>query len=185
MIKLIVSDLDGTLLRPDGTLPTSFFPVLEKLHAKGAAFAVATGRQIVSCEKLFSPAGPLANSVYFITQNGSCLYQNGVQLHHQPLPKPLVEEVLATIQANLSGVTPILFTSTYGYISKDTPAPMQAALAKAHVFCKTATNLQQIAQTQDIVRITLRDEIGTSRNGYPLLFSHYSQLAEVTMANEL
>lgn len=56
MIKLIASDIDGTLVA-DGTdrLNPEIFQVILKLKEKGIQFAAASGRQWVSIERLFEP----------------------------------------------------------------------------------------------------------------------------------
>jgi len=56
MIKLIVSDIDGTLLRDGGNeLNPELFDVILKLRKQGMQFAAATGRQWVSIERVFDP----------------------------------------------------------------------------------------------------------------------------------
>ena len=55
MIKLAASDLDGTLLDSSGRLPSEIFPLIEELYEKGITFCAASGRQLVSLEKLFAP----------------------------------------------------------------------------------------------------------------------------------
>ena len=47
MIKLIASDMDGTLFKSDGTLDGEIFPLIEQLTARGIIFAAATGRQLL------------------------------------------------------------------------------------------------------------------------------------------
>ena len=45
MIKLIASDLDGTLAHADGSIPKETFSCVRELEEKGIQFVVATGRQ--------------------------------------------------------------------------------------------------------------------------------------------
>ena len=56
MIKLIATDIDGTLLK-DGTLmlDPEYMTVIEKLIAKGIRFVACSGRQFISERKLFAP----------------------------------------------------------------------------------------------------------------------------------
>ena len=44
MIKLIVSDLDGTLLDDNGQAPKEFKSILEELSLNNIKFALASGR---------------------------------------------------------------------------------------------------------------------------------------------
>ena len=41
-IRLIVADMDGTLLDGDSNIPDDFWPLLDELHAKGVEFVPAT-----------------------------------------------------------------------------------------------------------------------------------------------
>ena len=56
MIKLIVSDVDGTLV-PEGTnnINPELFELILRLKKKGVYFAVASGRHKCSIEKIFAP----------------------------------------------------------------------------------------------------------------------------------
>ena len=55
MIKLIVSDVDGTLV-PEGTnsLNPEIFTLIRRLKSQGIYFAVASGRHKCSIEKMFA-----------------------------------------------------------------------------------------------------------------------------------
>ena len=56
MIKLVVSDIDGTLLEDGGhELNPELFEVILKLREKGMQFAAASGRQWASIEQVFDP----------------------------------------------------------------------------------------------------------------------------------
>ena len=56
MIKLVASDVDGTLV-PDGTFEINpeIYDVIKKLKEKGITFVAASGRQYASLKKLFAP----------------------------------------------------------------------------------------------------------------------------------
>ena len=56
MIKLIVSDIDGTLVK-DGTLDINpeYMDVIKKLTEKGIHFVACSGRQYSSEKQLFAP----------------------------------------------------------------------------------------------------------------------------------
>jgi len=54
MIKLIASDVDGTLVGDgEGKLDTRIVKAIRALHDKGIHFAVASGRQWISIENVF------------------------------------------------------------------------------------------------------------------------------------
>lgn len=74
MIKLIATDMDGTLLDEDKNIPQGFFEMLNKLKEKGVAFVVASGRSYVTLYENFKPH---SDSLDFICDNGAFVVING------------------------------------------------------------------------------------------------------------
>lgn len=70
-VKLVLSDMDGTLLNSKKELPVNFFNTLTKLHYKGIKFVVASGRGYASLKASFSS---FDNDIYYITDNGTIIY---------------------------------------------------------------------------------------------------------------
>lgn len=69
MIKLIVSDLDGTMLHDHGEeLNSEYFEVIRKLKERNILFCAASGRQYESMRKLFYP---VQDEIIYITENGA------------------------------------------------------------------------------------------------------------------
>lgn len=46
MVKLIVTDMDNTLILPDKTLPKGIFPLISRLYEKGIRFAAASAASL-------------------------------------------------------------------------------------------------------------------------------------------
>lgn len=74
MIRLIATDLDGTLLEDDGTLPEGIFEAVEGLSRLGIRFAACSGRQYGNLRRLF---GRVANQMAFVCENGAVSYIDG------------------------------------------------------------------------------------------------------------
>ena len=56
MIKLVASDLDGTLLHNyQQTVPKEIYDTIRALHEKGIIFTAASGRQYANMKKMFAP----------------------------------------------------------------------------------------------------------------------------------
>lgn len=94
MIQFIASDLDGTLLQKDGTLPPETFSVIRRLKEKGILFCAASGRQYANLRRLFAP---VADDMCFICENGS--YVRGMdQVHVSTIPSsialPVIQDIL-------------------------------------------------------------------------------------------
>lgn len=77
MIKLIASDLDGTLLLHGAqALNPEIYDLILALKEKGIYFVATSGRQIASQRNLFRP---IADEISYIAENGAvCIYKNEV-----------------------------------------------------------------------------------------------------------
>lgn len=97
MIKLIVSDIDGTLLEDGGhELNPELFPVILKLREQGVQFAAASGRQWVSIEKVFDP---IKEKIFYLSDNGAYVGCYGRQLFVNSMDRELALMLIRDIQA--------------------------------------------------------------------------------------
>lgn len=83
-IKLIVSDLDGTLLDSNHNLPTDFWEIEQQLADKSILFAIASGRQLFNIISLFDK---IKERTLFLAENGTFAYYKGEELFINDLPK--------------------------------------------------------------------------------------------------
>lgn len=75
MIKLIATDIDGTLLQGGETeIGLRFFREARRLMDRGIAICAASGRQYKSLRGLFAP---IADDMYFLCENGAVVYGPG------------------------------------------------------------------------------------------------------------
>ena len=85
MIKLVVSDIDGTLLEDGGhELNPELFEVILKLREKGMQFAAASGRQWASIEQVFDP---IKEKIFYLSDNGAYVGCHGRQLTGKGYPQ--------------------------------------------------------------------------------------------------
>ena len=96
MIRLIASDIDGTLV-PDGTdrIDPRMMDVIRRLSEKGIVFAGASGRQFLSMKKLFNPVW---QSMYYITDNGSILRSADKVLQKHVIPRNVLMEMIRDVK---------------------------------------------------------------------------------------
>lgn len=97
MIRLIASDLDGTLLK-DGSqeLNPELFDIIMKLKEKEIYFAAASGRHFQSIRDLFFP---IKDEISYITENGSLTLHNGAIIAKGSIDRTLGQEIMKSIQA--------------------------------------------------------------------------------------
>lgn len=93
-IKLVVSDLDGCLLRSDGSLPDNFREAFGIMQQQGVVFAAASGRSAAGAKR---PFGVLADKIDLISDNGARVYHGNHIVFQRILPyeeyRPVVEEI--------------------------------------------------------------------------------------------
>lgn len=89
MVRLIASDIDGTLLQGNATtLNKRLFEQIRILKEHNIQFVAASGRQLASICNLFHP---VKDEISYIAENGSlCIHQGKV------ISKSIIEKSLAT-----------------------------------------------------------------------------------------
>lgn len=93
MIKLVVSDVDGTLV-PDSTFDINpeIYDVISELKSREITFVAASGRQYASLRRLFEP---VADDIMYITDNGGFVRDsNGNPWQKNPMDKELVNALI-------------------------------------------------------------------------------------------
>ncbi len=97
MIKLIVSDIDGTLLEDGGhTLNPELLEVIRGLREDGMQFAAASGRQWASIEAVFEP---IKEKIFYLSDNGAYVGMCGRNLFLSTIDRDLVHEMIRDIRA--------------------------------------------------------------------------------------
>lgn len=97
MLKLIASDMDGTLLNDRMTVSDANIAAIERANEAGVEFVVATGRGLSEAQPLVSG---LKVKPAFITLNGARVFsENGELLVDLPIPRELITGVRKDLEA--------------------------------------------------------------------------------------
>ena len=97
MIKLVVTDMDGTLLHDHATsVNPEYFPVIRKLRDKGIYFCAASGRQYDSLRRLFDP---VKDDMVYITENGTEIIYKGKTLFSMPMSMEVSRQLVLDTRA--------------------------------------------------------------------------------------
>jgi len=96
LIRLIATDLDGTLLEADGTLPQGIFETVHSLRKLGIYFAASSGRQHGNLMRLFAP---VADEMAFVCENGAVNIVDGQEAGIIAIPVQMVNEVIDDLSA--------------------------------------------------------------------------------------
>lgn len=96
MIKLIASDIDGTLLLNGcRELSIEIIEQIERLHERGILFVAASGRQLPNLKRLFAP---VQDKIAYIAENGALVAYQGEVLAKRPLERSIGKAILEDIR---------------------------------------------------------------------------------------
>ena len=113
-VKLVVTDMDGTLLNPNHEVSTQFIDQFWALKEKGITVVAASGRQHNSIvEKLAA----VENELTVIAENGAMTTFHGKETVFTPYPKVHLNKTLALLKKQ-ENMHPVLCTNGSAFISK-------------------------------------------------------------------
>lgn len=97
MIKLIASDIDGTLVQEgNNKLNPEYFDVIKRLKEKGVIFAASSGRQYPSMARLFEP---VKDDMIFIAENGAFVTCRGEEMTASVIEKSTIHQLIKDIRS--------------------------------------------------------------------------------------
>ncbi|WP_317446518.1 Cof-type HAD-IIB family hydrolase [Streptomyces collinus] len=94
-IRLVVTDMDGTLLDDAKRIPDGLWPMLAELRRRGVLFSPASGRQYATLARQFAD---VAEGMVFIAENGTYVVRDGVELGSDPLERSVAVDVARTVR---------------------------------------------------------------------------------------
>ncbi len=120
MIKLIISDLDGTIIRDDNRCDPSTPAVLRQLRPYGVRFAVCTGRPVSSMKHMIAEWGLEGLTDYIIGSNGGEVFNTatGETDHYNYLSVETIRDIIDLYEP--LGLIPALYDGPVLYVQKIT-----------------------------------------------------------------
>ena len=158
MIRLIATDLDGTLLDAEGKMPAGIFEAIEKLNARGIIFCAASGRQLAGLRDLFRP---VADKILYIAENGALIAYGEKILHTETLPAAEAARVLDAVRG-VPGAHPLLCTAGKAYY-EEFAQPFVRYVQYSYI-SNGQGNLHEIAAREPVCKIAVYDERGPENN---------------------
>jgi Cof subfamily protein (haloacid dehalogenase superfamily) len=101
--RLVASDIDGTLIRGDGTLAPRTVSAIDRLHARGVPVVVVTGRPVRWLQQLYAQ---MDEPVPAVCANGAVVYDPDTDevLLANPLGVDLLLDVTKKLREAIPGV---------------------------------------------------------------------------------
>lgn len=181
-IKMIVSDMDGTLLSPEGKLDPLFFQLHKKMEQKGIIFVAASGRQFYNLNNVFAP---IRDKIYFIAENGNYVRYLDQELMVVDIPSDRLDHIIDQIRT-IDRAYPVLCGKDSAYIEKRSNPDFEAFASEGGKYydrCEVVQDLKEVIQRDRILKVAIYDFLGSSTNCGPML-EHFNDTLKVVISGK-
>lgn len=170
-LRLVVVDMDGTLLDDAGALPADLPRVLDRLKSGGIAFAPASGRQYATLRDMFggvrTESGATVDS--FIAENGNVVVRDGEISAADGMDPEIVDDVIDAVRAARAEGRPmglIVCHPDRAYVEIDQPG-FNAEAAKYYHSRAVVDDLHEV--NDGVIKLAIFDERGSELEAAPLM----------------
>lgn len=155
MIKLIISDLDGTFLNSQSTFDEKLYQeVRQYMHQQNVAFAPCTGKQCERVEALFQNVG--TKDLWILGDSATRIKHKDKYIYESLLPNKLGKEIIRKLQAIHIDLTIIACTKQAAIIHENTSAENERMVRGSYEIVEKTADYHNI--TADFVKITVYDD---------------------------
>ena len=154
MIKLVITDLDGTFLNSQGSFDKNYYSRVKKMmDAHKVIFAACTGKQCERVEELFDTLD--TNNMWIMGDSATRIKQGGRYVYESLLPNDLGLKIIHRLEEIADDHNVIACTPTTAYIKSTVSEENAKRIRGSYAVVKTLDDLQEI--TEDFVKIPVYD----------------------------
>lgn len=154
MIKLVITDLDGTFLNSQGDFDKEHYKKVRKLmNEKEVVFAACTGKQCERVEELFGEE--LSRNIWILGDSATRIKHNGEYVYESLLKNELGVSIIEKLEEIATDHIIIACTPTAAFIKSTTPETDAKMIRRSYAVVKTVDDYQDIQE--DFVKITVFD----------------------------
>ena len=179
MIKIIFSDMDGTLLTDENNLPEGFDEIISELKKRGVIFAPTSGRQYFSLIKSFPK---YLDEFMFLSDNGTLATYRGKEIFSQPMELEDAEKILK-VGESLENVMSVFCGKKNAYILEEQNIPKYTD--ELNIFFTKNVVVKNWREVDDVpIKVSFFDPTGkTAQKVYPH-FKKFSADHKVVLASD-
>lgn len=175
-IKMVVTDMDGTLLNSQHQVSQEFFKIFERLKERGIIFVAASGRQYHS---IIDKLEPIKDDIIVIAENGGFAKRKEEILVSTPLSQAAKSKVLSILDS-LENIHPVLCGSQKAYIRNDS-TEFEDKLKEYYTEYELLDSLSDF--DGEILKIAVYHHINSEKYIYPAV-SHLEGKLKVKVSGE-
>lgn len=179
-IRLVVTDMDGTLLDDAKRIPGGLWPMLAELRRRGVLFSPASGRQYATLARQFAD---VAEGMVFIAENGTYVVRDGVELSADPLDPAVAPEIARTVRRLVAGGTDVgavVCGKRSAYVER-TDEAFLAEVRRYYVEHRIVEDLTTV--DDDVIKVALFDFGPAERTTAPAL-ADFAATHQVVVSGE-
>ena len=178
MIKLIVTDMDGTLLDENSKLPRNFFKTLDILINNKIKFVVASGRPYYTLQENFKP---YSDKIYYICDNGAYIANGNKEISASVIDSHAVQAIVEK-SLELKNTEIILCGKKAAY-HRPCNSNFTKEINKYYLKKEIVTNFDNI--NDEIFKITFCDLNGSNENSFKHLSPLFSKNFKVVVSGDI
>lgn len=162
-VKLVVSDMDGTLLNSNYKVSDQFYKLFNQFEEKDVTFVAASGRQYQSMvDKLY----PIKDDIFIIAENGGITKYKGELLHTEAFDFEVVKKIIPKLR-KIENTLIVLCSEDNAYIETKNEEFL-AFFKKYYTKYEIVENLTKLKNIE-ILKIAVRHMESSEKYIYPFL----------------
>ena len=159
-VKLVVSDMDGTLLNSKHEISALFLKLFKKMKAHGIIFVAASGRPYYSIIDKFQD---IKDNIIIVAENGGLAVKNEKTLLSNPIQQQHLSKI-TTITNTIPNTHPVFCTRDKAYVIS-TSASLKKLLSEYYSNYEVTPSVEAI--TAPIYKVALYHEESSETHVYP------------------
>lgn len=162
-IRLIATDMDGTLVDDAKQIHDELWPLIDELHARGITFCPASGRQYENLRRLFED---VADELVFIAENGSYVVSRGREVSSDGLSPEVARQLVRAVR-EIPGAGIVLCGKRCASIERDDP-PFVRQVTPYYSSLQIVEDLLAV-DADDVLKVAIYDFESAEHNTAPRL----------------
>lgn len=180
MIKLIASDIDGTLI-PDSTpdMYPEMIQAIRGLKDKGIVFCAASGRQLASVQNVFRE---VKDEIAYIVENGAHIYYQGKDIAITPMNRRYVEGIMEMLRIYYDSCDTVISTPAGSLVESSNQSFIDLL---AYGYHNTFRRVEDVLkENAEIIKIAIYHQNSIRSLGEGTLIPAWRDKVKVCMAGE-
>ncbi|SFZ95097.1 hypothetical protein SAMN05428642_10719 [Flaviramulus basaltis] len=159
-IKLVVTDMDGTLLNSNHEVSSLFFDLFEELKKHNILFVAASGRPYYS---IIDKLNSIKDDIIIVAENGGIVMKQDELLLTTPIKKDGLLEIELLIDSN-ENIHPVFCTPSKAYFKSSSNSQIKFLSE----YYPTSSIIDSITEVkEEIIKIALYNQEDSEKHIYP------------------